>query len=191
MSAEQSERNIYAELSHVRLRLRKKRIVKENLRAMLAKEVAIRNQYKERWPSTPPPDASVRNWTPLERVVFVNEFRRWNNNHPQCSDFRLNLPPLVKRIYCVEQWCRAPKDKAPPLASGNTEPTIASELARFRSRKEERAAKLLQKAAKSAGQRTLRGFMPCPTQHQRPSLLHLELCNIVQLQSRTPIEIQT
>ena len=47
----------------------------------------------------------------------------------------------------------------PPPASGNVEPTIASKIARLCVRKEERAAKLSQKAAKSVAQRNLSGFM--------------------------------
>ena len=58
-------------------------VVKSKLKAMHAKEVAI---YKDRWPSTPPPPMSVRKCRPLERVLFLNEFRRahldfWKNNH--------------------------------------------------------------------------------------------------------------
>ena len=87
----------------------------------------------------------------------------------QYPDFSLNLSPLVKRIYCVGQGHRVPKNNPPPLAGGNVEPTVASRIARLRVRKEERAASLLQKAAKSAGQRTLSGFMSCPTQHQASS----------------------
>ena len=61
-------------------------VVKSKLKAMHAKEVAILNQYKDRWPSTPPPPMSLRKCRPLERVLFLNEFHRahfdfWKNNH--------------------------------------------------------------------------------------------------------------
>ena len=72
------------------------------------------------------------------RVVFLNEFRWahlqfWKDNHPQYPGFPLSLPPLVKRIYRVGHGYGAPKDKAPPLAGGNTKLTIASEIAGLRS----------------------------------------------------------
>ena len=79
---------------------------------MHAQEVAILNQYKDRWPSTPPPPMSVRKCRPLERVLFLNEFRRahldfWKNNHPSYPNFTLgSLPPLVRRIYRVGQGFR-------------------------------------------------------------------------------------
>ena len=114
------------------------------LKAMHAKEVAILNQYKDRWPSTPPPPMSVRKCRPLERILFLNEFRRahldfWKNNHPSYPDFSLgSLPPLVRRIYRVGQGYRKPKDVIPPPSGGNIEPTIVPEIARLRASKKER-----------------------------------------------------
>ena len=105
------------------------------------------HQYKDRWPSTPPPPMSVRKCRPLERILFLNEFRRahldfWKNNHPSYPDFSLgSLPPLVRRIYRVGQGYRKPKDVIPPPSGGNIEPTIVPEIARLRASKNDRLAK--------------------------------------------------
>ena len=61
---------------------------------------------------------SVRKCRPLQRVLFLNEFRRahldfWKNNHPAYPNFSLaSLPPLVRRTYRVGQGFRKPQDLA-------------------------------------------------------------------------------
>ena len=120
--------------------IRYRDVVKSKLKAMHAKD-------KDRWPSTSPLPMSIRKCQPLERVLFLNKFRRahlnlWKNNHPSYPDFSLgSLPHLVRRIYPVGQAVRKPKDVIPPPSSGTIEPTIVLEIARLCAGKNDRLAK--------------------------------------------------
>ena len=142
--------------------------MKSKLKAVHGKEVVTLNLYKGRWPSTPPPPMNVRKCRPLERVLFLNEFRKahlnfWKNNHPLYPDFSLgSLPPLVRRIYRVGQGFLKPKDVIPPPSGGDIEPTIVPEIARLCASKNDRLAKQSAKATKCASQKSLSGFMSCP-----------------------------